>query len=65
VVRSVLINISPANAKWFVDNFGAGDPIVVKNSSDGRSRAQRSIKKAELNELTSTITPFRSVSTPC
>jgi lipoprotein-anchoring transpeptidase ErfK/SrfK len=26
------INISPANAKWFIDNFGAGDPIVVKNS---------------------------------
>jgi lipoprotein-anchoring transpeptidase ErfK/SrfK len=27
------INISPANAKWFFDNFGAGDPIIVKNSS--------------------------------
>jgi lipoprotein-anchoring transpeptidase ErfK/SrfK len=26
------INISPSNAKWFYDNFGAGDPIVVKNS---------------------------------
>ncbi|BCO38219.1 L,D-transpeptidase [Mycobacterium heckeshornense] len=26
------INISPANARWFFDNFGAGDPIVVKNS---------------------------------
>jgi lipoprotein-anchoring transpeptidase ErfK/SrfK len=26
------INISPANAKWFYDNFGSGDPIVVKNS---------------------------------
>jgi lipoprotein-anchoring transpeptidase ErfK/SrfK len=26
------INISPANAKWFIANFGAGDPIVVKNS---------------------------------
>jgi lipoprotein-anchoring transpeptidase ErfK/SrfK len=26
------INISPSNAKWFFDNFGAGDPIVVKNS---------------------------------
>jgi lipoprotein-anchoring transpeptidase ErfK/SrfK len=26
------INISPANAKWFFDNFGTGDPIVVKNS---------------------------------
>ncbi len=27
------INISPANAKWFYDNFGSGDPIVVKNST--------------------------------
>ena len=26
------INISPSNAKWFYDNFGAGDPIVVTNS---------------------------------
>ncbi|MEY8018513.1 L,D-transpeptidase [Mycobacterium servetii] len=26
------INISPSNAKWFYDNFGPGDPIVVKNS---------------------------------
>jgi lipoprotein-anchoring transpeptidase ErfK/SrfK len=26
------INISPANAKWFFDNFGSGDPIVVTNS---------------------------------
>jgi lipoprotein-anchoring transpeptidase ErfK/SrfK len=26
------INISPSNAKWFYDNFGIGDPIVVTNS---------------------------------
>ncbi len=26
------INIGPTNAKWFFANFGAGDPIVVKNS---------------------------------
>jgi lipoprotein-anchoring transpeptidase ErfK/SrfK len=26
------INISPDNAKWFYDNFGSGDPVVVKNS---------------------------------
>jgi lipoprotein-anchoring transpeptidase ErfK/SrfK len=26
------INISPSNAKWFFDNFGSGDAIVVKNS---------------------------------
>jgi lipoprotein-anchoring transpeptidase ErfK/SrfK len=25
------INISPENAKWFYDNFGSGDPIVIKN----------------------------------
>ncbi|HET7665154.1 MAG TPA: L,D-transpeptidase [Mycobacterium sp.] len=27
------INISPENAKWFYDNFGSGDPIVIKNST--------------------------------
>jgi len=26
------INLSPDNAKWFYDNFGSGDPIVIKNS---------------------------------
>ena len=26
------INLSPANARWFYDNFGSGDPVVVKNS---------------------------------
>jgi lipoprotein-anchoring transpeptidase ErfK/SrfK len=26
------INISPADAQWFYDNFGVGDPIVVTNS---------------------------------
>ena len=26
------INLSPTNAKWFYDNFGSGDPVVVKNS---------------------------------
>jgi lipoprotein-anchoring transpeptidase ErfK/SrfK len=26
------INISPDNAKWFYDNFGSGDAIVIKNS---------------------------------
>jgi lipoprotein-anchoring transpeptidase ErfK/SrfK len=26
------INLAPANAQWFFDNFGSGDPIVVKNS---------------------------------
>lgn len=29
------INISPSNAKWFFDNFNAGDPIVVTHSSGG------------------------------
>ena len=27
------INISPTNAKWFFDNFGPGDPVIVKNST--------------------------------
>lgn len=26
------INLGPDNAKWFYDNFGSGDPVVVKNS---------------------------------
>jgi lipoprotein-anchoring transpeptidase ErfK/SrfK len=26
------INISPDNARWFYDNFGSGDPIVIRNS---------------------------------
>ena len=27
------INLSPENAKWFYDNFGSGDPVVIKNST--------------------------------
>jgi lipoprotein-anchoring transpeptidase ErfK/SrfK len=27
------INISPTNARWFFDNFGVGDPVIVKNST--------------------------------
>jgi lipoprotein-anchoring transpeptidase ErfK/SrfK len=26
------VNLSQANAQWFYDNFGSGDPIIVKNS---------------------------------
>ena len=26
------LNVSPENAQWFYDNFGSGDPVVVKNS---------------------------------
>ncbi|KAA0102295.1 hypothetical protein CIW49_03000 [Mycolicibacterium sp. P1-18] len=26
------VNLSAANAQWFFDNFGSGDPVVVKNS---------------------------------
>ena len=26
------INLSQPNAQWFYDNFGSGDPIIVKNS---------------------------------
>jgi lipoprotein-anchoring transpeptidase ErfK/SrfK len=32
------INISPTNAQWFFDNFGSGDPIVVKNSTGTYSK---------------------------
>ncbi len=41
------INISPSNAQWFFDNFGAGDPVIVKNSvgtyskNDGSNDWQR------------------------
>jgi lipoprotein-anchoring transpeptidase ErfK/SrfK len=27
------INLSPENAQWFYDNFGSGDPVVIKNSA--------------------------------
>ena len=26
------VNLSAPNAQWFYDNFGSGDPVVVKNS---------------------------------
>jgi lipoprotein-anchoring transpeptidase ErfK/SrfK len=26
------INLAPAAAQWFYDNFGSGDPVIVKNS---------------------------------
>jgi lipoprotein-anchoring transpeptidase ErfK/SrfK len=26
------INLAPAAAQWFYDNFGTGDPVIVKNS---------------------------------
>lgn len=29
------INLSPANAQWFFDNFGSGDAIVIKNTDGG------------------------------
>ncbi|MGV0744114.1 L,D-transpeptidase [Mycolicibacterium sp. XJ870] len=29
------INLSPANAQWFYDQFGSGDPVVIKNSQGG------------------------------
>lgn len=29
------INLSAANAQWFFDNFGSGDPVVIKNSEGG------------------------------
>jgi lipoprotein-anchoring transpeptidase ErfK/SrfK len=32
------INVSPSDAKWFYDNFDAGDPIVVTNSVDSQTQ---------------------------
>jgi len=29
------VNLSPTNAQWFYDNFGSGDPVVVKNTDGG------------------------------
>jgi len=29
------INLSPANAQWFFDSFGSGDPVVIKNTNGG------------------------------
>ncbi len=29
------INLSPANAQWFYDNFGSGDPVVIKGTGGG------------------------------
>ena len=29
------INLSPANAQWFFDNFGSGDAVVIKNTDGG------------------------------
>ena len=29
------INLSAANAKWFFDTFGSGDPVVIKNTDGG------------------------------
>ncbi|WP_348731740.1 L,D-transpeptidase [uncultured Mycolicibacterium sp.] len=29
------INLSPANAKWFYENFGSGDAVVIKNTDGG------------------------------
>ncbi len=29
------INLSPADAQWFFDNFGSGDAVVIKNSTGG------------------------------
>ena len=29
------INLSPANAQWFFDNFTSGDPVIVENTAGG------------------------------
>ncbi len=42
------INISPSNAKWFFDNFGTGDPIVVKNSVGTYTQERRLERLADV-----------------
>ena len=42
------INISPSNAQWFFDNFGAGDPVIVKNSVGDLLQERRLERLAEL-----------------
>ena len=44
------INISPTNAKWFFDNFGSGDPIVVKNSVGTYNKERRCLRLADVLE---------------
>src|SRR5581483_7882201 len=60
------INISPSNARWFYDNFGIGDPIVVTNSvgsytqNDGGQDWQISIARWANTSLRMTARSFRS-----
>ena len=42
------INLSPANAQWFYDNFGSGDPVVVKNSVGHVQQARRRVRLADV-----------------
>ncbi len=42
------INLAPANAQWFYDNFGSGDPVVVKNSVGTYNAARRRAGLADL-----------------
>ena len=34
-VSHCCMNLSPANAQWFYDNFCSGDPVVVKKTAGG------------------------------
>ena len=29
------MNLSPANTQWFYNNFGSGDPVMVKKTAGG------------------------------
>ena len=42
------INLSPANAQWFYDNFGSGDPVVINNSSGHVQPARRRVGLADV-----------------
>ncbi len=47
------INLSAENAKWFYDNFGSGDPVVIKNTGGVVQHARRRVRLADVASRTS------------
>ena len=52
------INLSPANAQWFYDNFGSGDPVVIKNSVGHLQQARRRVRLADVLALRLVPDPY-------
>ena len=48
------INLSPANAQWFYDNFGSGDPVVIKNSVGGSTTSPTARRTGRCSRPSST-----------